>query len=74
MMTELQSQNQDSAAEHYRTAGNGLMLLGAINIGVAAYAFIFGSENAYIGFDMMGLFAASFIGVGYWMRSQTGEE
>ena len=74
MMTKLQSQNQESAADHYQTAGNGLMLLGAINGGVAAYALLFGSESAYIGFDMMGLFAVSFIGVGYWMRSQTGEE
>ena len=74
MMTEPQANELEQASAHYRTAGNGLLLLGSINCAVAAYALLVGSSNAFIAYDMMGLFGLSFIAVGYWMRTQSFDD
>ena len=67
-------QGDDTANGHYRTAGLGLIILGAINCVVAATSLYFGADNIFIGFDMMLLFGASFLGVGIWMRNQNVDD
>ena len=73
-MESSQANELEQAGAHYRTAGNGLLLLGAINCGVGLYAIVTGSENAFITFDMMAVFGLSFIGVGFYMRAQSKAE
>lgn len=70
-MKESQANELEQAGAHYRTAGNGLLLLGTINCLVGLYAVVTGSENAYIAYDMMIVFGLSFIGVGVYMRNQS---
>ena len=67
-------QEDDSANGHYRTAGLGLMLLGAVNCVVAAASLFFGADSFFIGFDMMFLFGASFLAVGIWMKTQNFDD
>lgn len=63
------NRDEELATSHYRTAGHSLILLGAINCGVAAYSLLTGSSEAFIGFDMMLLFGVSFVAIGIWMRT-----
>lgn len=60
----------EQASAHYRTAGNGLMLLGFINLSVSVIALASGMKNSFIAYDTMALFGLSFIGIGQWMRKQ----
>ena len=69
-----QSEELEQASAHYRTAGNGLLLLGAINGVAGLCAIAMGSENAYIAYDMMVVFGLSFIAVGMYMRSQSNSD
>ena len=73
MTQKSQANELEQASAHYRTAGNGLLLLGAINMGVAGVALLSNSSNAFIAYDMMALFGLSFMAVGYWMRTQSFE-
>ena len=70
METNTQADQLEQAAGHYRTAGNGLLLLGTINCAVGLAALTFGAENSYIAYDMMAVFGLSFVGVGIYMRRQ----
>lgn len=72
-MVEPHASELEQAAAHYRTAGNGLCLLGGINCLVAVIALASGSQNTFIAYDTMALFSVSFIAVGLWMRKQGPE-
>ena len=67
-------ENNDSASSHYKTAGSGLILLGAINSGVAAACLLAGRGDAFIDYDMMLMFAISFVATGIWMRTYDTQE
>ena len=69
-MTKPLTNEVESAGAHYRTAGNGLLLLGSINCIVGLYGMTAGSVNAFIAYDMMVVFGLAFIGTGVWMRGQ----
>lgn len=60
----------EQASAHYRTAGNGLMLLGLINLSVSVIALASEMKNSFIAYDTMALFGFSFIVIGQWMRKQ----
>lgn len=60
----------ETAGAHYRTSGNGLLLLGAINSTVGLYGLTAGSINTFIAYDMMVIFGLTFMGTGVWMRAQ----
>ena len=64
----------DSASSHYKAAGTGLILLGAINAGVAAACLLAGRGDAFIDYDMMLMFGISFVATGVWMRTYDTEE
>jgi len=57
--------------DHYHTAGNALIIVGLINLVIAGYALLAGSENSFISYDNMLMFAVTFILLGGWMRSLT---
>ena len=67
-------ENGDSASSHYKTAGAGLILLGAINSGVAAACLLAGRGDAFIDYDMMLMFGISFVATGVWMRTYDTED
>ena len=74
MEAQPQTEELEQAAAHYRTAGNGLLLLGAINGVVGLCAIAMGSENAFIAYDMMVVFGLSFIVVGMYMRTHSDSD
>lgn len=74
MENNSQAQELEQAAAHYRTAGNGLLLLGAINAIAGVCAIAMGSENAFIAYDMMVVFGLSFVAVGMYMRAQASTD
>ena len=69
-MVEPQVTDLEQASAHYRTAGNGLMLLGLINLSVALIALASELKNSFIAYDTMALFGFSFVAIGQWMRRQ----
>ena len=69
MIMDSPDNEEEVATSHYRTAGHSLILLGLINVGVAAFSLFSGSKEAFIGFDMMLLFGVSFVAIGVWMKT-----
>ena len=52
-MAEPHASELEQAGAHYRTAGNGLCLLGGINCRVAVIALASGTQNTFIAYDTM---------------------